>query len=135
ELQVVTGVPPAAGRVDPSPQRAEVAAEATGAGVVARREVGHRALIVQVPRRGAECRRDERGTVALYLEEAQRVRQRSRVHAASRIDPKRWGGRGDRTGDADRVRAGGGLRRNVDRVHVRKPGAPGPQVGPDAAGG
>jgi hypothetical protein len=121
-LDVVAGVPPSSGGVDPDPQRGEVAGEA------ARRvhvggEVGHRVLVVEVAGRGPQRRGDEVRPVTLGLVEGQRVRQRAAVHARAGVDPEARGG-GDRPGHRDRIGPCGAHLVEVQRVDVRIGRAP-----------
>ena len=68
ELQVVTGVPPATGGIDPDVERCEIALEVSGL-VRVRGQVRHRVLVVEMRRRRPKRGRDVRGAVALIPEE------------------------------------------------------------------
>ena len=129
-LDVVAGVPPAAGGVDPDPQRREVAGEAPAA-VHVGRLVGHRVLVVQVRRRGPQGVRDEVRAVPLGLVEGQGVGQRLGIHVRADVDPEARRGCGDRPGDRDRVAARGRDGVEVERVDVGVGRAPRAEVGPD----
>jgi hypothetical protein len=121
EVQVVPGVEPAAGRVDPHPGRVLGQAALEVAVAVDRRgPVGHRAGVVEMAGRAAQRGVDEVGTVPLVLVKVKRVGQRLGVEPRGRSDREpRRGGRGV-TQDADPVPA--------RRPDLGEPGGPHPAV-------
>ena len=91
ELQVVAGVPPAAGRVDPHAERREVALERAVA-VDLRRAVCHGVGVVQVRRRRTKRGAHDRRPVALDAVERECVSDGSGVRATLRSRRGRWPG-------------------------------------------
>ena len=89
ELEVITGVPPAAGGVHRHTERGQAAGEAARRGLVVRRQVRHRVLVVEVARRRPQRRRDVVRAVPLVLVEGQRISHRASVDVLGRVDPER----------------------------------------------
>ena len=121
EVQVVPGVEPAAGGVDPHPGRVFGQAALEVAVVIDRRgAVGHRAEVVEVAGGAAQRSVDEVRTVPLVLVEVERVGQWPGVEPGGGSDREPWrGGRGVAQ-DPDPVPAG--------RPDLGEPGGPHPAV-------
>ena len=121
EVQVVPGVEPAAGRVDPHPGRVLGQAALEVAVLVNRRAaVGHRAEVVEVAGRAAQRGVDEVRAVPLVLVEVERVGQWPRVKLRGRADREPRRGRGRVAQDPDPVPA--------RRPDAGEPGRPYPAV-------